>query len=68
MQINQSFRVFDTITGEYYYFIRLGENNWIAAHKDGNPPMTQDEVDKSYLYFSSHWQDFDITDLQNKDI
>lgn len=68
MTIDQSFHVFDTLKKTHFYFIRLGEDHWIAAHENGNPPMTQEEVNKAYQYFSSHWQDYNVTNLQNEDI
>jgi hypothetical protein len=58
--ITQSFKVSIFGSDEVHIFIILGEDNWIRTCKLGTEPWNQQEVQKAYDYFTSHWQDYDV--------
>lgn len=62
--INQSFKASTLRTDEFQLFIHLGEDNWVRPSKCGTEPLNQQEVQNAYDYFTSHWQDYDVTLLE----
>ena len=62
--INQSFVVKDFENGETYGFHLISENNWIIKRWGEELEMTQKEVESNYRYFTSLWQDYDVTLLE----
>lgn len=62
MQINQSFKVTDLKRGIVSLFL-LDENNIWTSTSTGGSKITQKDAQTAYDYFSSQWQDYDVTEL-----
>ena len=62
--INQSFKVSILRSDEVHIFINLGEDKWTRTCKLGTEPWNQQEVQNAYNYFTSLWQDYDVTLLE----
>lgn len=62
--INQSFKVKDFKNGETYEFLFISENNWLNKRGDEEFEMSQRAIDGQYNYFTSLWQDYDVTLLE----
>jgi hypothetical protein len=62
--INQSFKVEDFEYEATYEFFLMSENNWLCKRWGKELEMTQKDVESHYNYFTSHWQDFDVTLLE----
>lgn len=67
--INQSFKVQDLNTQATHQFSIDENGNWIARTftSEGVETVmrqsTQNEVEMAYNYFTSFWQDFDVTEF-----
>ena len=59
--INQSFKVKDFKNGETYGFHLISKNTWIIKRWGDVLEITQKDVESHYNYFTSHWQDYDVT-------
>jgi hypothetical protein len=59
--ITQSFVVKDFEYGENYEFHLIVENNWLCKRWGKELEMTQKDVESHYDYFTSLWQDYDVT-------
>ncbi len=62
--ITQSFKVKDFENEETYEFHLIVENNWLCKRWGKELEMTQKDVESHYNYFTSHWQDYDVTLLE----
>ena len=62
--INQSFKVKDFENEETYEFFLMSENNWLIKRWGEELEMTQKDVESHYKYFTSLWQDYDVTLLE----
>jgi len=62
--INQSFVVKDFENEETYEFYLISENNWLGKRGDKEVKLEQQDVEGHYDYFTSHWQDYDVTLLE----
>ena len=62
--ITQSFKVKDFEYKATYEFHLIGENNWSIKRWGEEFEMTQEEVQIHYNYFTSLWQDYDVTLLE----
>ena len=63
--ITQSFKVKDFENGETYEFHFISENTWLNKRGDKEFQMSQRAIDGQYNYFTSLWQDYDVS-LINK--
>jgi hypothetical protein len=68
--INQSFKVLDICIGVSSKFLIDENSKWITEI-GGNDScvlqtleISQDDANIAYDYFSSHWQDYDVTLLE----
>jgi hypothetical protein len=59
--INQSFKVKDFENKETYEFHLISENNWLNKVCGKVLEITQKDVESHYKYFTSHFQDYDVT-------
>ena len=62
--ITQSFKVKDFENEETYEFLFISENNWLNKRGDKEFEMSQRAIDGQYNYFTSLWQDYDVTLLE----
>ena len=63
--IDQSFKVKDFENEETYEFLFISENNWLAKRGDKEVKLEQQDVERYYDNFTSHFQDYDVS-LINK--
>ena len=59
--ITQSFKVKDFENEETYEFYLIVENNWLCKRWGKELEMNQKDVDSHYNYFTSLFQDYDVT-------
>ena len=62
--INQSFVVKDFEYEATYEFHLISENNWLCKRWGKELEMTQKDVESHYRYFTSNWNDYDVTLLE----
>lgn len=67
--INQSFKVRDIYSGVLCEFLIDENGKWTSKTKDSQSvvwemrEVTQSEANMAYDYFTSLWQDYDVTEL-----
>jgi len=61
--INQSFVVKDFEYEATYEFHLISENNWLGKIGDKEVKLEQQDVEGHYKYFTSLFQDYDVTPL-----
>ena len=59
--IDQSFKVKDFENEETYEFLFISENNWLGKRGDKEVKLEQQDVEGHYDYFTSLFQDYDVT-------
>jgi hypothetical protein len=59
--ITQSFKVKDFEYEATYEFFLMSENSWLCKRWGGELEMTQKDVESHYKYFTSLFQDYDVT-------
>lgn len=62
--ITQSFKVKDFEYEATYEFYLITENNWLCKRWGKELEMSQKDVESHYNYFTSLFQDYDVTLLE----